>query len=307
MRHFLVVLFAIGCGSASPSGNDGGAVDFAATPSSSDGGSDGGLVAARPYNFHVPTGYDKSKPTPLVILLHGYSASGAVQEAYFKLTPVSDAHTFLYAYPDGTIDSSGNRFWNATDACCNFFGSPVDDVAYLNAIIDDVERKYNVDTKRVYLVGHSNGGFMSHRMACDASPRIAALVALAGDNWKDMSKCNPTSPVAALQVHGTLDTTVQYGGGDGVVVGAPPYPSAHDSIATWAVRNGCPGDLAATGVTLDLDSVLPGNETRVEGWSGCPKGIDVQLWSIQGAGHIPNFNSSWGESVWGFFSAHPKP
>src|SRR5205814_3467937 len=114
----------------------------------------------------VPPGYDATKPTPLLILLHGYTASGAQQEMYFKLGPVANAQGFLYAIPDGTVDGAGNRFWNATDACCNYFGSAVDDVAYLGAIMDDVGTRYNVDPKPIFVVGHSNGGFMAHRLAC---------------------------------------------------------------------------------------------------------------------------------------------
>ena len=126
---------------------------------------DGGILSQRPYNFSVPAGYSASVPTPLVILLHGYGASGLLQDAYFGLRALQSTHTFLYAYPDGTVDATGNRFWNATDACCNFYNLPVDDVAYVTAIIDDVSARYNVDPHQVFLVGHSNGAFMAHRLA----------------------------------------------------------------------------------------------------------------------------------------------
>ena len=92
---------------------------------------------------------------------------------------------FLYAFPDGTRDRLGNRFWNASDACCDLFQSGVDDVAYLTAVIDDMSARFHVDAKRIHLVGHSNGGFMSHRYACDRAERVAAFVSLAGDNYKD--------------------------------------------------------------------------------------------------------------------------
>ncbi|MEO7094385.1 MAG: alpha/beta fold hydrolase, partial [Polyangiales bacterium] len=181
---------------------DEGAADVSNDGATIDGGSDvatdGGLVSARPYDAKVPSGYDKTKPTPLVILLHGYGASGAIQEGYFKLGAVADEKTFLLATPDGTLDGSGKRFWDASDACCNFTKTKVDDVAYVAAIIDDMSAKYNVDPKRVYLVGHSNGGFMSHRAACELSPRIAAIVSLAGAQWKNAAKCAPTSPVSIL-------------------------------------------------------------------------------------------------------------
>ncbi|HEX4621848.1 MAG TPA: alpha/beta fold hydrolase [Myxococcaceae bacterium] len=266
---------------------------------------DGGLVASRPYPLVVPPGY-AGQPTPLVILLHGYGASGAEQEAYFQLTPVAKAQTFLYAYPDGTLDSHGLRFWNATDACCNFDGRAVDDVAYLNAVIDDVERKYNVDPKRVFLVGHSNGGFMAHRMACDASARVAAMVSLAGAQWDDISRCQPSQTVAVLQVHGTADLVIAYDGGStGVGTGAGLYPAARTTVGDWAAFDGC-GALDTSAPNLDLDTLIPGPETTVGRYLGCDGGT-AELWSIQGGSHVPSLTPNWGNLVYGFLSAHARP
>jgi polyhydroxybutyrate depolymerase len=260
---------------------------------------DGGLVLARPYDIDVPAGYDKSKPHPLIVLVHGYGANGFVQDALFGFTALADARQVLIAHPDGTIDNTGKRFWNATDACCDFNHVGVDDVAYLNAVVDDVEKNYDVDPRRVFFVGHSNGGFMSHRMACDSAPRIAGIVALAGDVWKDASKCNPTAPVAVLQVHGDADTIVAY-------AGSATEPSAMESVGIWAVKNGCSGALVDTGQTYDIDASLPGNETKAARWS-CPAGA-AELWTIQGGQHVPNFRMpEWGNDVFDWLMAHPKP
>jgi polyhydroxybutyrate depolymerase len=301
------------CGSSDSSGaasaGDAAATSDGPSTTSDDGGgaADGSLVSERPYNFKVPTGYDKTKPTPLVIMLHGYSASGVLEETYFQLAATSDAETFLYAYPDGTKDPMNNLFWNADDACCDFYSIAVDDVAYVNAIIDDVQTKYNVDPKRIFVVGHSNGAFMSHRLACDSSDRIAAIAALAGEVWNDASKCNPSSKISVLGIHGTADATIFYDGGI-AAAGFPPYPPELQTMSTWAAKNGCTGALTATGTTLDLESTLPGNETIESAYTGCPSGIDVKLWSIQGGSHIPSLNHpTWGDSIWGFFKAHPKP
>src|SRR5262249_46045605 len=81
----------------------------------------------QPVPGHVPPSYVPGTAVPLVGLLHGYGASGDIQESYLRLTPLADQHGFLYVHPDGTIDPTGRRFWNATAACCNIFGSPVDD------------------------------------------------------------------------------------------------------------------------------------------------------------------------------------
>lgn len=264
-----------------------------------------GIVAARPYTLHVPTGYDASQPAPLLVMFHGYGASGVIEEAYMSLTPTSDAHGFLYAYGDGTLDKTGSRFWNATDGCCDLYGVPVDDVQYFDAIVADVESKYNVDRKRIYVIGHSNGGFMSHRLACDRASTVAAILSLAGAQWEDPTKCQPSAPVAVAEVHGTADQTILYNGGTTM---EGTYPGATTTVADWAQKDGCSGALTDTGQTLDIDSTLPGNETTVQAYPGCPGGIDVQLWTIQGGMHVPTFNQpGWGELVWGFLSTHAKP
>jgi polyhydroxybutyrate depolymerase len=267
-------------------------------------GPESGLTLSRPYHFYVPPGYNQDVPAPLVILLHGYSANGDEQELYFQLKPVADAQTFLYAYPDGTVDFLGNHFWNADDACCDIGHTGVDDVAYINAIIDDVQSKYNVDPKRIFLTGHSNGGFLSHRMACDA-PRVAAIASLAGAVWKDATKCNPSGKIAVLEIHGDADTVILYNGGANA--GLAMYPSAPDTVATWATNNGCTGQLADTGTPLDLDASLPGAETTVARYSGCPAHGDVELWTIKGGGHLPILQPTWGATIYGFLAAHPKP
>ena len=266
--------------------------------------SDGGLVGKRPYTMRVPTSYDAARPTPFVLLLHGYAASGGLQDLYFGFTAMAEEKGFLYAFADGKTDAKGNKFWNATDGCCNFDGNPVDDVAYLTAILDDVEARYNVDRKRVYIVGHSNGGFMAHRMACEIAPRVAAIVSLAGAQWVDATKCSAAEPVSVLQVHGDADQTIHYEGGS---TSQGAYPSAHQTVATWAGKDHCTGAPTATGDMLDIDAKIAGSETTVEKYDGCPAGIDVVLWSMKAGVHQPSLQSTWASLLFGFLSNHPKP
>ncbi len=300
MRKILVALmFTIGCSNSptqTPQDLAGGPADLGTAPDLALNA----IIAARPYDLHVPTGYDPTKATPLVILLHGYGATGAIYNAYFGLFALSDEKTFLYAAPDGTVDSMGKRFWDATDACCNLYGMPEDDVGYLDAIIDDVAARYNLDAKRVFVVGHSNGGFMAHRFACDMAPRVAAIVSLAGAQWLDATKCMPSEKVSVVQIHGDADTTIKY-------TGDTFYPSAHVTVADWATKNGCTGSLTDTGTTLDLETMLAGAETKVERYAGCT-GSDVELWTIQGGMHVPMLATpAFPEAVWTFLAAHPKP
>ena len=261
-----------------------------------------GPTDSRPYGLKVPEGYDGSRAVPLVVLLHGYSSSGPAQNAYFRLSAQADRGMFLLAYPNGTRDLVGNRFWNATDACCDFYGRGVDDVAYLDAVLDEIAARYRVDGTRVYLVGHSNGAFMAHRYACDRSARVAAIVTLAGMQWKDPGRCGASSPVSVLHVHGREDGTIRYQGGS---TPKGPYPGAVETAATWAGKNGCSGALAPTDRRLDLDSTVTGAETTVDRYGGCA-GVDVELWTIVDGRHIPAFNESWAPAIWEFMAAHPK-
>ncbi len=275
-----------------------------AEASSAEAGADAGLIAARPYILHVPASYAAATPAPLVVMFHGSGANGYIQESYFGITATSDANGFLYAYGDGTLDATNSRFWNADDACCDFGGIPVDDVAYFDAIVADVRSKYSVDPKRVFVIGHSNGGFMSHRLACDRASTVAAIVSLAGAVWNDPSKCAPTEAVSIAEVHGDADQTISYTGG---TLPTGTYPGAATTVATWAAKDACTGAIAATGKTLTLDTTLPPNQTVVSAYAGCPAGVDVQLWTVQGGGHIPTLPTpGWGDAVWAFLSAHPK-
>ena len=264
------------------------------------------LVVARPFAEVVPVGYSRGTPTPLVVLLHGYTATAATQDAYFHLSALAQQRSFLLALPDGTIDGSGQHFWNATDACCAF-GATVDDVAYLTAVIHDMQARFSVDPKRIFLVGHSNGAFMSHRMACDRSELIAGIVSLAGAVWADTARCNPVGPVNVLQVHGTLDAVIAYNGGV-ALAGQPPFPGAETTVATWAAKHRCTGAMRQSiGGDLDLVTDLPFSETQREAFNGCPAGAAAELWRIRGGSHIPVFNSDWASTIYNWLSAHPKP
>jgi polyhydroxybutyrate depolymerase len=318
-----IVLAASGCGenrneTTSDGGTGGsggnGASGGAEGGSGGAGGSGGGEGGAggaeitiggdRPVKMYVPAAYDGSKPAPLLVLLHGYSASGSLQELYFGFKGIADERGFLYAVPDGTTDASGNKFWNATDACCDFGGTAVDDSAYLSGVIDEIKAKYSVDPTRVYLVGHSNGGFMSYRMACDHADQIAAIASLAGATFADDSQCNPAEPVSVLQIHGTADDTVLYDGG--TFAGTLSYPGAVLTTETWATHGGCDA-VAADGGVLDLESSMAGEESTVSVYGeGCLAGGHAELWTIPGGSHIPGLAPGFGKAVFDFLEAHPK-
>lgn len=247
----------------------------------------------------VPSDYDPSGSYPLVVLLHGYTSTGLVQESYFNLTSMQEEYDFVFLRPDGTRDAVGNQFWNATEFCCDFNGTMVDDEGYLVDLLEEAGEKLAIDPSRVYFVGHSNGGFMSYRMACNHGDKIAAIVSLAGANFTDPQRCDSDTPVAVAQAHGTADTTIQYGGNS-------QYPGSAESLEPWRVRNGCGETLEATGETLDLDSVAPGEETSVESFGECSSGFAVERWTMDASGHIPGLRETWPTAVLDFLYRHSR-
>jgi polyhydroxybutyrate depolymerase len=239
----------------------------------------------------VPFAYDGRTALPVVFLLHGYGANASLQDFLFKFGDRVDQDQFILVLPNGTQDSRGRPHWNATDACCDFDGSQTDDVAYLTGLLDELEATFRVDPDRVYFTGHSNGGYMSYRMACEIPDRIAGILPLAGATWLDDSLCGATEGVAILHVHGTEDPDVLYEGGS-------DYPSAMDSVATWAARGGCDTAAASQGESLDLVNHLEGAETTVTNWTeGCGCGLTSTLWTMEGEGHVPPFTEAFAESA----------
>ena len=259
----------------------------------------------RPVELFVPSGYDASVPTPLVILLHGHGASGIVQEILFQLEPHAEAHTVLYAHPDGTTSEEGKRFWNATEACCDFFGSGTDDSAYLRALVEEIAEHYNVDDRRIYFTGHSNGSFMSFRMACDHADLVAGIAGLAGAFYADGDDCGASELVHVLHIHGTQDNTVDYNGFAGDEQQAP-YASANESVAYWAALGGCQGK-PSDAPAIDLDRDLTGAETLVSRYGGCKAGASAELWTIRDGRHLPSFGPNFSAQLMTWLLARAKP
>jgi len=257
----------------------------------------------RPFTLVLPNNYQPNTPAPLIIGLHGYTAESPYAQSYFELGKVADQNGILTVYPTGSKDSNGYLFWNATPACCNFDSSTVDDEAYLLSIIDSVSKDYAVDPARIYIVGHSNGGFMAHRMACNQSDRIAAIVSLSGMTYSNPKSCKPTSPVSVLQINGTNDAVITYTGG---YLFGNAYPSARKTIDLWGKINQCGKKPYRVLPRLDLDRKLAGAETTVLRYKGCKTRATSELWTINKGKHAPELSAKFAESVVSFLLSHPK-
>lgn len=253
----------------------------------------------------VPATYDAAQDSPLIVLLHGYGSSGAGQDNYMKFSALVDRFGYLLATPDGTQEEAGEnrRFWNASKACCNFLEKPLDDSGYVMAIIDKVSASYNVDARRIYLIGHSNGGFMSYRTAYEHSDVIAGIASIAGAEATEALPA-PQHPVHVLQIHGTADGTIAYAGSD---IRGNSYPGAAETIQRWAAYNGCASQGQVIGM-LDLDRSLEGLETtRSSFMESCRIGGSAELWTIADGAHVPSISGSFSEQIVEWLLARQKP
>jgi polyhydroxybutyrate depolymerase len=262
------------------------------------------LVVPESQIYRVPDIHPGER-RPLLIFLHGLGASGKTAFDVLHLAELGARERIFVLAPDGDVDHQKRRFWNAGPSCSNFDRAPVDDVARLTALIDQWRARPDVDPARVYLTGHSNGGFMTERLACSLGQRIAAAASLSGAAPASESECAPSAPLALLEVHGDADAIVHYAGGS--VFDSPAlaaHPAIEQGFRDWAKRFGCTGE-PKSGPDLDLDSRLPGAETRVEQYPSCARG-SVALWTVRGGSHYVGTGTQAFEAVWRFLSAHHR-
>lgn len=258
-----------------------------------------------PVEVTLPTAFDPAVEAPLLLVLHGYNGSADNIETFLGLGPVADAMGYLYVRPEGTTDLLGAKFWNATPACCDAFGSGVDDSGYLRDLIEEIKRILPVDPSAVHVMGWSSGGYMAHRMACDHAEVIASIASLAGPTYDDPMSCVPADQVHVLQIHGTLDMSIDYNGG--MSQGAP-YPGAIDTVEQWATLHGCSLFPDTSAPPIDVDDLVPGRETVISLYDqGCAVGGSAELWSMVDSGHYPQLTATARVRLFDWFAAHRKP
>ena len=200
----------------------------------------GGLP--RTYQVHVPAGLDH--PAGLVINLHGAGATGSGQAALTNYDAVADQHGFVVAYPDG-IDFS----WADGRGASIPDRQGVDDVGFLVALADRLSHDYGIDPGRVFATGMSAGAFMATRLACERADVVSAIAPVAG-TLGTAFPCAPSRPVSVMEVHGSADPVVPFGGG--TMLGRGGYSdivAAPAMAERWRALDGCPGP---------VEDVLPG-------------------------------------------------
>ncbi|HEY4219827.1 MAG TPA: hypothetical protein VGO62_00760, partial [Myxococcota bacterium] len=245
---------------------------------------------------------------------------------------VADREGFAVVFPNGVPGDpfEDARSWNAGggsdgfqcisgDACKN--GS--DDVKYLDAVHEELERALVLDDSRIFATGISDGGAMAERLACERSTRIAAIAPVAaGNQVAEVQGCSTALPVPVLEIHGSTDPCWNFAQGKGTCLqdDGGVKVGVNETIAGWVERNGCVGDVSNETIK-DVDK-SDGTTSSKEIHGGCVNDADVVLLKVQGGGHTwpggfqydgqgtigavaRDFSAS--SEVWSFFKAHPRP
>jgi len=295
----------------------------------------------RDYLLHVPTSYVAGTPAPVVLVLHGGGGKAentqkvgcpeGDEKGATCMNALADQRGYVVVYPNGTGNAVAPnvRTWNAGGgsgdwqcvsgvACKN----GVDDIAYFDALLDDLSRAVDVDQKRIFATGISNGGAMSHRLACERANRIAAIAPVAGANQLEkVQGCQPSRPVPVLHIHGTADPCWAFAGGSSACAqdDGKNKASVADTINGWVARNGC---LSAARSEEIPDAVDDGTSARREIYEGCRDDATVILLRVDNGGHtwpggLPYLGEdrvgpvcrdfSGNQEMLDFFDAHPLP
>ncbi|UJR84625.1 alpha/beta hydrolase family esterase [Sandaracinus amylolyticus] len=312
----LFVLLAAACSTESHEADAAPSVDATTTACGtglypSNATTEGSLMhdgITRAFRVHVPAAHDGTAPLPLVLVLHGGGGSGRQIENGSGMSAIADREGFIAVYPDGT---GRIRTWNGGGCCGSAVSESVDDVGFFAALLDHLEGSLCVDPARVYATGMSNGGIMSHRLACELADRLAAIAPVAGTDMT--TACTPSRPVAVMQVHGSADGHVPWDGGMGCGPAGVPFTSVPETIARWQSRDGCGASLTrffeegdghcersadCTGAEVALCTIEGGGHS----WPGGAPAPDVVECPGDGA-QSTTFHAS--EAIWRFFADHP--
>jgi polyhydroxybutyrate depolymerase len=236
----------------------------------------------RTYLLHVPkkklvTSTGTPRAYPLVIMLHGSSATGDAIEHSSQMDALADSIGFIVAYPNASRGAGGlfPTDWNAGACCGAAARENIDDIGFISAMITGISKKELINKTRIYVAGFSDGGRMAYRVACDLATTVAAIAVVSG-SLQDES-CAPKVNVPVIAFHGTDDPEVPY---DDSALTTPTKPLPADaanlpsSVKFWIAQNSCS--------TLVIRH--PGPDVTETDFTPCTGG-EVAFYSIQGGVH----------------------
>jgi len=260
----------------------------------------------RSYVLHIPPGYESSHPAALVLAFHCITLDAYEMMRISGFDAQSDAAGFIVAYPNA---SGEQKSWNGGHCCGQAARDNVDDVGFVRAVIAELSASLNIDPKRIYATGFSNGAILTYRLGCEMAGQIAAIAPVSATPAReDWEACQPSRPLPVIHFHGTEDEPNPYNGG--VTPGGVQFVSVEEAIRFWVDFDGCPSEATRSQSGSIIHDV----------YAPCQAGASVELYTITGGEHAwpggeavnrrmgePNMEISATALIWEFFLAHPMP
>lgn len=267
------------------------------------------------YEIHVPPSYS-GEPLPVVMVFHGGGGYPGYVRYSSRMSEIADREGFIVVYPAGSPQSLFKDrllVWNAGGCCGRAMDNNVDDVGFVNAILDDAAKFFRVDSKRIFATGISNGAQMTYRVGIELSDRIAAIAPISAPTT---TKKAPKRPLSVMHFHGLADEDVPFNGGTGIGVTGFNHISVTENMQFWIAQDQCPSEPTATDRK---------NKAVMTQWGPCAEGTEVVLWVLEDGGHTwpgsrtikkgsvevgtgrgyVNTDISTSELMWEFFKKHP--
>jgi polyhydroxybutyrate depolymerase len=236
----------------------------------------------REFAVYIPSGYDGSENISLLFNFHGGSGDIASQIGVSDMRAMADTANFIVVYPQALPDPNddGATLWTHKEP------TTVDDIYFVEAMIDDLATEYAIDQNRVYACGYSNGGEFSFELACRLSHRIAAIGVVARSMYiETYNECSPSHPMGIVTIHGTAD---EY---EGITfLGTTYYIALDDVNAYWSNHN----NTDTTPIVTELPNISSNDGSTVEhyAWQNGDACVSVEHFKVLGGGH--DWPGTWG-------------
>jgi len=230
----------------------------------------------RSYEIDLPARRDRAEALPVVVVFHGGGGNADSVRRQTRMSAKGDAEGFIAVYPQGSGGIAGKlRTWNAGTCCGYAMQQRIDEIAFVAALLDDLQATVAIDRARVYATGISNGAMMAYEVACALADRVAAIAVVAGE-MTALDRCRPTRPVPVLVIHGSADRNLPVDGGIGAKAFAVhEVRSVASALDFWRRHDGCGND-----ARVEIDGAV--RRTR---YLACGGDAAVELISIEGGGH----------------------
>ena len=234
--------------------------------------------------------YAPTQPTsnhPLVVVLQGYGVPGDLQEYYYSFKERVDAEKFFLLVPEGRRNLSGKPFWDVLFAEKNDSGLE-SDLAYIKRLINETIANNPIDRKRIYLIGHSNGGYMASVVACALGDMMDGVASISGSLHFPQRACRSTQIKKIIQMCGTTDSCMS---------------AAQSAAQYWSGKFGCTNSQTDKAPTQDFDWTILGKDTVATQWNDCKThaGAKVILWEMLDGKHIPYLRGQFANEVLNVF------